>query len=119
MLFEILKQIYYLGKDDILYGKNLYNQLTTSISKEKIDRALFIKLHQEMPYSKRGDIHIINNLYSDEVSRLIVKNTYIKIETESSFSSFFQYLVEYSNNFFVCDFEFLDFFFLDTIKSLV
>ena len=119
MLYEILKQIYYLGKDDILYGKNIFNQLTTSINKEKVDRALFIRLHQDMPYTKRGDIHIMNNLYKDEVSRLIVRNSFIKIETESSFSSFFNYLNEFSSNFFACDFSYLDFFFLDTLKTLV
>lgn len=119
MLYNILKQIYYLGHDDIMYGKNLFRQLTKPIQKEKIDRSLFIKLHQEFSYSKRGEVHIMNHLYKDEVSRLIVKNTYMKIETDSSKSSFFQHLLEYGASFFVCDFECLDFFFLDKSKILV
>lgn len=119
LLYGILKQIYCLEKEDILYGKNIYNQIVDKTAKDEIDKYLFIRLHQDMPYSKRGDIHYINNLYKDEVSRLIAKNTYIKIETESGFSSFFNYLGDFNNNFFACCFETLDFFWLDSIKTLV
>lgn len=119
MLYNILKQIYYLGHDDILYGQNLFRQLTKSLPKDAIDRALFIKLHQEFPYSKRGDNHIINNLYTNEISKLVVKRAYMKIKTEKNTSSFFPYLSEFSDSLFVCDFEYSDFFFLEKTKTLV
>lgn len=118
-LYNLLKQIYYLGKDDISYGENIFFQLIDPIDKDFLDRKLFIKLHREIPYSKRGDIHIMNNLYKDEISRLLVKNTYMKIESESSFSSFFNYLSLVDENYFACDFLYTDFFFLDSIKTLV
>lgn len=118
-LYEMLRQIYYLNAEDILYGKNIFKQLTTSIDKEKIDRELYIKLHQYMPYSKRGNTHFINNLYKEEISRLIVKHSYMKLEVESSFSSFFDYLCEFDGNYFACCFENMDFFFLDSAKTLV
>lgn len=118
-LYNILKQIYYLPNEEIEYAKTLLNQLVNDIDKEYIDRDLFIKLHQKMPYSKRGEIHYMNNLYKDEISKLIVKNKYIKIEAETNFSSFFEILSNYDNNFFVCDFDYLDFFFIDSIKVLV
>ncbi len=118
-LYNLLKQIYYLGKEDMNYGENVFNQLTSKIEKNDIDRDLFIKLHKEIPYSKRGNMHIMNNLYKDEVSKLIVKNSYMKIESDSSFSSFFNYLSTLDDNLFVCDFNYTDFFFLDSIKILV
>lgn len=118
-LYEILKQIYYLGNEDILYGENIFKQLTEEIDKEELDCKLFIKLHQYMPYSKREDIHFINNLYKEEISRLRIKKSYIKIQAEATFSSFFQYLDELNSNFFACDFKNYDFFFLDSIKTLV
>ncbi len=118
-LYEMLRQIYYMNEDDILYGKNIFKQLATSIDKEKIDRELYIKLHQYMPYSKRGNIHFINNLYKEEISRLIVKHSYMKLEVESSFSSFFEYINEFEGNYFACCFENMDFFFLDSVKTLV
>lgn len=118
-LYSLLKQIYFLGKDDINYGENIFFQLVERIDKNLYDRELFIKLHRDIPYSKRGDIHIMNNLYKNEVSRLIIKNSYMKIESESSFSSFFRYLANLEENLFVCDFLYTDFFFLDRIKMLV
>lgn len=118
-LYNLLKQIYFLGKDDINYGENIFFQLVDKIDKNLYDRELFIKLHRDIPYSKRGNIHIMNNLYKNEVSRLIIKNSYMKIESESSFSSFFRYLSNLEENLFVCDFLYTDFFFLDGIKILV
>ena len=62
ILFNILKQIYYLEKDEAEYGYHLFKQLINPIEKSKIDRALFLKLHQDIPYSKRGDIHYYNKI---------------------------------------------------------
>lgn len=118
-LYNLLKQIYYLGSDDISYGENIFHQLTDEIDSDSLDRNLFIKLHKEIPYSKRDNVHIMNNLYKDEVSRMKIKKAFIKVETESSFSSFFNYLSLYDDNFFACDFSYFDFFFLDSLKTLV
>lgn len=118
-LYCLLKQIYHLGVDDINYGENIFNQLIDKIDKNLYDRTLFIKLHKEIPYSKRQDVHIINNLYKDEVSRLIIKKSYMKIESESNFSSFFNYLSLFKDNLFVCDFTYLDYFFLDSKFNLI
>lgn len=118
-LFHILKQIYYLGNHDLSYGKTLFNQLVDKLDKIKLDNNIFIKFHQSMPYSKRGNTHYINNLYKNEISRLIVKNAYIKLEIENDASSFFDILKEIESNLFVCDFEYSDFFWIDKAKSLV
>lgn len=118
-LFNILKHIYNLPINDLKYAKTLLSQIVEDIDKEKLDRDLFIKLHQKIPYSKRGEIHYMNNLYKNEISKLIVKNKYIKIETETNFSSFFEILKKLDNNLFICDFKYLDFFYLDRIKTLV
>ena len=119
VLYNILKQIYYLEKEDVQYGFNLFNQLINKIEKELVDRFIFLKLHQSMPYSKRKDTHYMNNLYKNEISRLIVKKSYIKIEAEQPGSSFLKTLETYYKNYFVCDFENQDYFFLSDIKTLV
>lgn len=112
ILFSILKQLYYLDKSELTYGYNLFAQLTNSIKKSSLDKKIFIELHQDIPYSKRGQIHYINNLYKDEISRLEIKRSYIKLETEQNFSSFFSLLKTYSQNLFVCEFNKQDYFFL-------
>ena len=120
ILFSILKQLYYLDKSELIYGYNLFSQLTNSINKTFLDKTIYIALHQEIPYSKRGQIHYINNLYKDEISRLEVKRSYIRLETEQNFSSFTKHLTAYSENLFACDFTKQDYFFLkeeETIKK--
>lgn len=118
-LYGILKQLYYLEQDDLSYGYHLFEQLTKRIEKDKIDHLLFLRLHQDIPYSKRDGKHRINNLYKDEISILEVKHAYIKIKAEQESSSFFKILATLSPNFFVCDFYLQDYFFLEEGKTLV
>ena len=112
VLYSILKNIYYLDKEEVEYGYNIFNQLTNKIEKNKVDRDLFIKFHNSIPYSKREDIHCINNLYKNEISKLKVNNSYLKLELEQNYSTFFDILKEELDNLFVCSFQKCDFFFL-------
>ena len=92
VLYNILRQIYYLDKEEVNYAYTLFRQLTNVIDKNMIDRDIFLKCHKDIPYSKRGNTHYINNLYKDEVSRLTIRKSYIKLETEQLNSSFFELL---------------------------
>ena len=112
VLYNILKNIYYLDKEEVEYGYNIFNQLTEKVEKNKVDRDIFIKFHKSIPYTKRKDIHYINNLYRNEISRLVVNNSYLKLELEQNFSTFFDILKEEIDNLFVCSFKKCDFFFL-------
>ena len=118
VLYNILKSIYYLDREEVEYGYNLFNQLIIPLKKKNIDKSIFIKFHQDIPYTKRKNIHYINNLYRNEISRLIVNNYYIKLEAEQNFSSFFEILNKELDDLFVCSFKETDFFFLnDYIKE--
>jgi len=112
VLYNILRNIYYLDREEVDYGYNLFKQLTLPIEKNRIDRELFIKFHKDIPYSKRNNIHYINNLYKNEISRLLVNNSYLRLELEQNFSTFFDVLKKEDNNLFACSFEKTDFFFL-------
>lgn len=112
ILYNILKSIYYLDKDSLEYGYNLFNQLITTLDKYKLDREIYIKMHQDVPYIKKEDIHIINNLYKDEISRLRINNFYMRLELDQNYSTFYNYLNSSENNLFACNFKSTDFFFL-------
>ena len=113
MLYHILKSIYYLDQDNLEVGYNLFNQLIDTIDKITIDRELFIKMHQDYPYMKKNDIHIINNLYKNEVSRLRINHFFMRLELDQDFCSFYPYLNKKEKHLFVCSFKVCDFFFLD------
>lgn len=118
-LYIILKQLFLLKKQDADYGFNIFNQITNQLDKYNLNKNIFIKYHKESIYSKIGNEHIINNLFKDEVSILTIKNSYIMLNTNHSYSSFFNILVDYSSNYFVVDFKNQDYFLLNEIKLLV
>ena len=118
-LYNVLHQLYYMRKKDLEYGFNMFKQLANRIDKEELDKNIFLNLHNKMTYVKKGDNHIINNLYKDEVSALKVKYSYILINTNKSYTDFFNALALDNRNYFVCDFINNDYFFLSNIKILV
>lgn len=118
-LYNVLHQLYYMRKKDLEYGFNMFKQLANKIEKNDIDKSIFLKMHNKMTYVKKGDNHIINNLYKDEISVLKVKYPYILINTNKSYTDFFNVLALDNKNYFVCDFINNDYFFLSNIKILV
>ena len=118
-LYNVLHQLYCMRKKDLEYGFNMFKQLANRIDKDEVDKNIFLKLHNKMTYVKKGDNHIINNLYKDEVSALKVKYSYILINTNKSYTDFFNTLALDNRNYFVCDFINNDYFFLSNIKILV
>ena len=119
VLYNILKQIYYLEKNEVEYGYNLFNQLINKINKNDLDRKIFIKYHQDIPYSKRNQTHYINNLYKDEISRLTIKSSYMRLEVENNSKAFFKILSDFSENYFVCDFNNYEYFFLTSTSPKI
>lgn len=118
-LFNILKQIHNLMPSDLVYATNIFYQVNDFIDKEKLDRKIFLELHQELPYKKDKDKHIYNNLYLNEETWMEIRNNYIKIKSNKDFSYFFRVLLNYDLNYFVCDFKNQDYFFLSRLKMLV
>ena len=60
-----------------------------------------------------------NNLYKDEVSILTIKKAYILITANKNHSSFFQIIDNLGDEYFVCDFIYQDYFWINDIKMLV
>lgn len=118
-LYTILKQIYFMKKYDLNYGMEIFSSIAKLISKEELDKKIFLRYHKDMTYSKTKDEHIINNLYKDEVSILQIKRAYMLLNTSHNYSSFFNILIDYCPNYFAVDFIHQDYFFLNNMKILV
>lgn len=118
-LYNILLEIYEMNKKEIDYGFSLFKQVALPLNKYELDRKIYKDLKDKMRYSKTKDEHIINNLYSEEVSIMKIKKTHIVINTIQSYTEFFEILNKYKSFLFACDFKNDDYFFLSRIKSLV
>lgn len=116
-IYNILNEVYHLKRDNLGFAKNILYTLVNNIDKSELDKNIFIKLHRDLPYSKRGNIHIFNNFYYGEITTMEIKNTYIKIKSSKDYNYFLNSLSFY-NHLFVCDFEIGDYFFLkDMVKN--
>ena len=118
-LYKILENIYFMHREEINYGFNIFKQLTNRIKINNINNQIYIKLHRELVYSKIGNEHVINDLYHDEVSILKIKNSHLLIESNKSFSSFFKLLGDINPHYFICDFKEKDFFFINDIAEMI
>ena len=118
-LYKILESIYFMHKEEASYGFNLFKQITDRIKVEDLSNNIYVKLHNELQYSKLDKEHIINDLYHDEVSILKIKSSHLLLESNKSYSSFFNILNNYNDSYFVCDFKEKDFFFISDIMSMI
>lgn len=115
-LFYIFNRIYYMKEIDKHYGYNLFEQICNFYDKVDINDFIYNTYKDKLMYSLSEDEHIINNLFKNEVSVLTVRNSNIKIETNSDNCTFFNDLKIYSNTLFVCNFKEQDYFFLKKHK---
>lgn len=118
-LYSIFLEIYETNKKDIEYGYNLFKQVATGINKQALDLKISSTLKDKLRYSKNKDEHIINNIYSEEVSLMKIKNTHITINSIYEYTEFFELLNKFEPFLFACDFKNDDYFFLSRIKTLV
>ena len=118
-LYKILNGIYGMDKSELTYAYNLFKQICSSIDTLVLSNKLYLKMHNDLVYTKIDNEHIINNLYKDEVSVLKIKKSHLVLDCNNSYSTFFNFLDNYDSNFFVCDFKSGDYFFLSDIKTVV
>lgn len=120
-LYKILEQIYNLKNNDIVLGYRLLEQVTMPIGKKKTNDYIYNRHIEELSYSKNEYGHIINNLYSNEITLLKVFNSHIRIKSNVNYSVFFDSIKEYNKDIFVCDFINKDYFWIEEInlKSIV
>ena len=118
-LFKILSNIYYMHKEDANYGFNLFNQITNKIKVLDVSNQVYIDMHTNIVYTKSGNEHIINDLYKDEISILKIRKSHLLLQSNKNYNRFFELLLKYNDNYFVCDFLENDFFFISDVKNLI
>lgn len=113
-LFKMIENLYYLDSSYTDLSFNLYNNLFSIIDKEYVDNRLNNLFKNNRHYEFSEGIHIINNKYKPEESYLKVYKSHIILKSNVIYPSL---LVNYlsSDNLFVCDFKYKDYFWLNEI----
>lgn len=113
-LYKSMEKIYYTDKKDLSIAYNIYEQIILPFKKNKINVNIFENYKDNDFYTKFNNIHMINNFYNDEQTKLIVNSSFMVLKTTILTPSFFNVLRDYSN-IFVCDFENKDYFWLERV----
>jgi len=114
-LFHTLEVIYYRMKDDINLGYVFMTQLIEPIKIKELDIALFKRYKENYFYTKYRNVHSMHDVYRKENTKLTLYKTYLKLETDVIKPKFLEELQK-NHSLFVCDFESMDYFWLDSLS---
>ncbi len=113
-LFRMLKYIYNLDKKEINQGADIFYKLVENINTKILDKKIFQKYQENYFYMKFKNKHQVNNIYQKEESKLMIRNHYLLLESTIVKPSFLDDLYSIPN-LFLCDFENLDYFWLEKL----
>ena len=113
-LFNTFNDLSRVSDSDLINAINIYDSITKPINKSVISKKIFENYIADTNYSKYMYTHTYNNYFDQENSKLTINNTYIKLDTTSINSIFFNFLKKF-NYLFVCDFDNNDYFWLESI----
>ncbi len=117
-LFHTLETIYYEDRKDVLLRYHFLNQLIEPMAIKKIDIDLFSHYKENYFYTKYKNIHSMHDVYRHENTKLTLYKTYFTLETNVVKPRFFEELQKYAD-FFVCDFEEKDYFWLSSFEQMM
>ena len=113
-IFNMLNKIYNLDKKEYSYAKRLYSRIIIPIDKNKLNNYLLMNHMNDFYYTKINNVHELSS--DKEISKLIVYNSFIKINTNVNISSFFKDICTLGDDYFVIDFKNRDYFYLEDLK---
>ena len=103
-IYLLLLTIYNQNKINIISAYNLFDEICNPINKEFYNIYLFDKLKDNEYYTKYRNIHMYNDYMNDEISKLTIMNTHIKIKSNKEDNIFITTIYDL-DNLFICDFK--------------
>lgn len=114
ILFKMFNEIYNSDDDDLINNFRLFEKITIPFNKRIFNNYIMLKHRDDLYYNKKENKHIINK--DDEMTKLIVNTTHLKIKTNKNVNSFIKDIIDSKENVFVIDFKNKDYFWLNEIN---
>ena len=102
-IYILFKSIYTYDKGNIFIAFDLFNDICLPINTDFINNYIYNKLNKDEYYTKFKNIHMYNNFFTNEVSKMSVLKSHIKVRSNSINNIFINNLREITD-YFVCDF---------------
>lgn len=115
-LYKALENIYHLKKEDLAYYYDYFNEIRELFDKKYIDDSIFNLFKDRYNYSKVDNVHMINDYFSKEKSKLVVKRNYLCLKSTKSNPLFLKVIYK-NKDIFVCDFKNRDYFWLEELVN--
>ena len=121
LLYRNFYELYNMKLNNYDNCFSIYSQLIFSFNKTKLNEYIYNRHSQELSYSYYNNIHTIYNKFTNESTKLIVYNSYLKVHSNKNCPCFFNTLYQLNKYFFICDFNNHDYFWIreNFIKLLV
>ncbi len=115
ILYKMFSEIYNSNDDDLINNFRLFEQITIPFNKKIFNNYILLKHKDDLYYSKKDNKHLINSV--DELSKLVVNTTHLKIKTNKNINSFIKDIIDTKESVFVVDFKNKDYFWINKINS--
>ena len=113
-LYKAIEAIYYLKKEEIQNAYDFFSQIRDTFNKEYLNTNIYEYYKNRYTYSKINNIHMIYDYYSKEESKLIVNTNYLYIKSTKQLPTFLKAITK-KQKIFVCDFDNVDYFWLEEL----
>ena len=111
ILYKMFYEIYNSCDDEIINNFRLFERITIPFNERVFNNYILLKHKDDLYYNKNDNKHTINNV--NEVSKLIVNVTHLKIKSNKNINSFIRDIMDTKESVFVIDFKNEDYFWLN------
>lgn len=113
-LYKSLEDMSSLKTGELEIALNFFDQIVDYFDKERLSIRLFKKYKNDYNYTNHLNVHMINDYYSQEKTKLIINSSYMLLRSTKQIPIFLKEFVK-KDNIFVCDFKNKDYFWLEQL----
>lgn len=103
-MYMLFKSINNHKRDDIIVAYDLLKEISLPINRDFFNEFIYMKLRYNESYTKYRNVHMYNDYLKDEISKMSINNSHIKIKSNKENNVFVNNLINI-DNLFLCDFN--------------